>query len=60
MSKLPNRLVHWEGFLDWYAKDPHYWYFPKGRSVLASDLIDSFRVLKDFEGETWLKLKEIT
>lgn len=53
MAKLPNRLSHWESFLEWYAKDPHYWYFPKGRSVQASDLIDAFRVMKDFEGQTW-------
>jgi len=53
MAKLPKRLLEWQDFLDWYAQDSHYWYFPKGRSVQSSDLIDSFRVLKSFEGRTW-------
>lgn len=53
MAKLPKRLHEWQEFLDWYAQDNGYWYFPKGRSVQSADLIDSFRVLKSFEGQTW-------
>lgn len=53
MGKIPSRLKYWQEFLEWFGRDETYWYFPKGRSVQAEGILESFRVLKGFEGSTW-------
>lgn len=53
MPQLPNRLRSWKAFLDWYARDAGYWYFPKGRVVQSDDIPAAFKVLRKFEGKVW-------
>jgi len=53
MGKLPKRLKAWQPFLEWWARDDVYWYFPKGRALQSDNVIEVFRVLKQFERSTW-------
>ena len=53
MPRLPRPAGFWRDFLAWYARDACYWYFPKGRSVQSSQIIDAFKVLKGLEGRNW-------
>lgn len=53
MARLPKRLKPWRAFLDWYAQDAGYWYFPKGRAVQSGEIPAAFRVLRKFEGQVW-------
>ena len=53
MGKLPGRLKTWQPFLEWWARDDVYWYFPKGRAVQSGNVIEAFRIFKQFEGSTW-------
>lgn len=50
---LHKRLSYWTKFIDWFSGSEAYWYFPKGRSVDSSDVIEAFRILSAYEGEIW-------
>ncbi len=53
MMALPRKLKNWNKFIKWFSAHEAYWYFPKGRTINPDDIIESFRILKRYEGEVW-------
>ena len=44
---------YWEKFIEEYAADNIYWYFPKGGTADTDEFREKFRVFQSFEGEEW-------
>jgi hypothetical protein len=42
-----------EKFIDEYAADNIYWYFPKGGTADTDEFREKFRIFQSFEGEEW-------
>jgi len=43
----------WQKFIDEYAADDVYWYFPKGGTADTDDFRKKFRAFQQFEGKKW-------
>jgi hypothetical protein len=43
----------WEKFVNEYAADGIYWYFPKGGTADTDEFREKFRIFQSFEGEDW-------
>jgi hypothetical protein len=44
---------YWEKFIEEYAADNIYWYFPKGGTADTDEFREKFRIFQSFEGEEW-------
>ena len=43
----------WEKFVNEYAADAIYWYFPKGGTADTEEFREKFRIFQSFEGKDW-------
>jgi hypothetical protein len=44
---------YWEKFIEEYAADNIYWYFPKGGTADTDEFREKFRIFQSFEGQEW-------
>lgn len=44
---------YWEKFIEEYAADNIYWYFPKGGTADTDEFREKFRIFESFEGDEW-------